>query len=214
MFSEEDAGILHKHTDFRDNRAHVARNRKLIISSIATVANYEYGFYFMFGLDGAVELEVKATGIVNVWGTAPNEPRDPDHEVMVVPRIAAQHHQHLFSLRVDPMIDGIKNRVVEVDVVPDEEPVGSATNYYGNGFKTVKKPFETSKGSVSDADASKVRGWLIENPSKQHYSSGNNIGYKIMSKDMPPLLAKPGSIVWNRAPFARHNVSQRRSWCL
>lgn len=41
VFSEEDAGILHKHTDFRDLRAHVARNRKLVISSICTVANYE-----------------------------------------------------------------------------------------------------------------------------------------------------------------------------
>jgi primary-amine oxidase len=40
-FSEEDAGILHKHTDFRTNKAQVARNRKLIISSICTVANYE-----------------------------------------------------------------------------------------------------------------------------------------------------------------------------
>jgi Cu2+-containing amine oxidase len=39
--SEEDAGILHKHTDFRDLRAHVARNRKLVISTICTVANYE-----------------------------------------------------------------------------------------------------------------------------------------------------------------------------
>ena len=39
--SEEDAGILHKHTDFRTNQAQVARNRKLIISSICTVANYE-----------------------------------------------------------------------------------------------------------------------------------------------------------------------------
>ena len=28
-----------------------------------------------------------------------------------------------------------------------------------------------------------------------------------VSKDMPPMLAKPGSLVYNRAPFARHNVS-------
>ncbi len=24
---------------------------------------------------------------------------------------------------------------------------------------------------------------------------------------MPPLLAAPGSVIWNRAPFTRHNVS-------
>ncbi|WWD15630.1 hypothetical protein CI109_100052 [Kwoniella shandongensis] len=198
---EEDAGILHKHTDFRDNRAHVARNRKLVISSICT-----YGFYFNFALDGSVELEVKATGIVNAYCLAPGEKRDPTHEVEVAPRIAAQHHQHLFSLRVDPMIDGLKNQVVQVDSVPDDEEVGSDANFYGNGFKTVKTLFESSKESVSNYDAAKARTWAIENPSKQHFASGLNIGYKIVSKDMPPMLAKPGSIVWNRAPFARQNM--------
>ncbi|WVQ81728.1 hypothetical protein IAT38_003853 [Cryptococcus sp. DSM 104549] len=202
---EEDAGILHKHTDFRDLRAHVARNRKLVISSICTVANYEYGFYFNFALDGSVELEVKATGIVNAYTLAPGEAKDLEHEVEVAPRIAAQHHQHLFSFRVDPMIDGIRNRVQQVDVVPDDAPVGSETNYYGNGFKTVKTPFKTSEESVSDYDASKTRCWVIENPNKQNGANGGNVGYKLVSKDMPPLLAKPGSLVYNRAPFARHN---------
>lgn len=97
--SEEDAGILHKHTDFRNNRAHVARNRKLIISTICTVANYEYGFYFSFDLAGTVELEVKATGIVNAYVLAEGEERDDKHEVIVAPRIAAQHHQHVSRAR-------------------------------------------------------------------------------------------------------------------
>ncbi|KAK4688397.1 primary-amine oxidase, partial [Tremellales sp. Uapishka_1] len=202
---EEDAGILHKHTDFRDLRAHVARNRKLVISSICTVANYEYGFYFNFALDGSVELEVKATGIVNAYPLAPGETRDSAHEVEVAPRIAAQHHQHLFSFRIDPMVDGIKNSLVQVDCVPDDEPVGSDSNYYGNGFKTVKSVFESST-QVADYDASKARAWVIENPNKKHYSTGGNIGYKIVSKDMPPMLAKPGSMVWNRSPFARNNM--------
>ncbi|KIR59618.1 peroxisomal copper amine oxidase, partial [Cryptococcus bacillisporus CA1873] len=203
---EEDAGILHKHTDFRDLRAHVARNRKLVISSICTVANYEYGFYFNFGLDGSVELEVKATGIVNVYALAPGEAKDTNHEVEVAPRIAAQHHQHLFSFRIDPMIDGIGNSVVQVDVVPDDAPVGSDANFYGNGFKSVKTPYTTAKKAVADYDASKTRTWMIENPNKKHYSTEQSIGYKLVCKDMPPLLAKPGSLVYNRAPFARHNM--------
>ncbi|KAL7420677.1 peroxisomal copper amine oxidase [Cryptotrichosporon argae] len=203
---EEDAGILHKHTDFRDGRAHVARNRKLVISSICTVANYEYGFYFNFALDGSVELEVKATGIVNAYALAPGEPQDLAHEVEVAPRVVAQHHQHLFSFRVDPMIDGLRNRVVEVDSVPDDDGLGSDSNFYGNGFKTVKTVLKTAKDAQRDYDAARARAWAIENPAKQHYASGANIAYKVVSKDMPPLLAKPGSMVWNRAPFARHNM--------
>ncbi|WVQ68310.1 uncharacterized protein L199_006517 [Kwoniella botswanensis] len=157
-------------------------------------------------LDGSVELEVKATGIVNAYALAPGEARDPSHEVEVAPRIAAQHHQHLFSLRVDPMIDGLQNQVVQVDSVPDDEDVGSDSNFYGNGFKTVKTLFKSSKDSVSNADPAKARVWAIENPNKQHFSTGGNVSYKIVSKDMPPMLAKPGSIVWNRAPFARQNM--------
>lgn len=170
---------MHKHTDFRDMRVHVARNRKLVISSICTVANYEYGFYFNFALDGSIELEVKATGIVNAYCLKPDEPLDSAHEVYVAPRIAAQHHQHLFSYRVDPMIDGLQNQVVQVDIDVDEAPVGSDSNFYGNGFCTLKKVYETAKGAVADYDASKCRSWVIENPNKQHYCSGGNVGYKI-----------------------------------
>ena len=41
---EEDAGLLWKHWDWRTNEAEVRRSRRLVISSIATVGNYEYGF--------------------------------------------------------------------------------------------------------------------------------------------------------------------------
>ncbi|WOO76477.1 Copper amine oxidase 1 [Vanrija pseudolonga] len=203
---EEDAGILHKHTDFRDNKAHVARNRRLVISSICTVANYEYGFYWNLYLDGSIEMEIKATGIVNAYPLRKDEARDPAHEVEVAPQIAAQHHQHLFSVRLDPMLDGLNNRVTQVDVIPDEGEVGSETNYYGNGFHTVKTPFKTSKESVAHADPLKCRSWLIENPNKLHYSSKAPIAFKIQCKDMPPLLGKPGSLVWNRAPWARQHI--------
>ena len=104
------------------------------------------------------------------------------------------------------MIDGLKNSVVQVDAVPDPAPVGSASNYYGNGFISKKTLYKTSKGSVNDYDGRTSRTWAIENPSKTHYSSGSPVAYKFVCRDMPPLLAQEGSMVWNRAPFARQNV--------
>ena len=204
---EEDAGILHKHTDFRDLNVHVARNRKLIISNVCTVANYEYGFYWSLGLDGSLELEVKLTGIVNVTSMAPNEIRDTSKETEVAPRVAAPFHQHLFSLRIDSMIDGLNNQVVESDIVPDDAEVGSPSNFYGNGFRAIKKVFSTSKEAASNYDSKVSRNWIIENPSKKHYASGNNAGYKIMSGNIQTLLAKPHSMVWDRAPFARNGIN-------
>jgi primary-amine oxidase len=77
------------------------------------------------------------------------------------------------------MIDGLRNRVVEVDVLPDEGDVHGESNYYGNGFRTVKRVFKTAKESVSDYDASKTRTWVMENPTKRHRSTGGNVGYKL-----------------------------------
>ena len=39
---EEDASICWKHTDWRTGVPAVARNRKLVVSFICTIANYEY----------------------------------------------------------------------------------------------------------------------------------------------------------------------------
>jgi Copper amine oxidase, enzyme domain len=45
---EEDAGILWKHTEYRNGHAEVRRSRRLVLSFIATVVNYEYAFYWNF----------------------------------------------------------------------------------------------------------------------------------------------------------------------
>jgi primary-amine oxidase len=49
---EEDVGLLWKHTDWRTNQSEVRRSRRLVTSFIATVGNYEYGFYWYFYQDG------------------------------------------------------------------------------------------------------------------------------------------------------------------
>ena len=43
---EEDAGLLWKHFDFRTGATEVRRSRKLVVSFISTVGNYDYGFYW------------------------------------------------------------------------------------------------------------------------------------------------------------------------
>ena len=67
---EEDYGILWKHVDMTSGRTEVRRSRRLVVSSIATVGNYEYGFYWYFYLDGSMQFEVKLTGIMSTMGVA------------------------------------------------------------------------------------------------------------------------------------------------
>ena len=61
---EEDFGILWKHTDIFNGSAQSRRQRRLVVSYFTTVGNYDYGFYWYFYLDGTIELEVKATGVL------------------------------------------------------------------------------------------------------------------------------------------------------
>src|SRR5947208_9512300 len=113
---EEDYGILWKHVDGHSGTAEVRRSRRLVVSSIATVGNYEYGFYWYFYLDGSIQLEVKLTGIVSPMAIAPGE--QPEFANVIAPGLAAPHHQHLFCARLDLDVDGRANTVYEVEAEP------------------------------------------------------------------------------------------------
>ena len=47
------------------------RSRRLVVSFISTVGNYEYGFFWYLYLDGNIQLEVKLTGIVSPMAIEP-----------------------------------------------------------------------------------------------------------------------------------------------
>ena len=106
---EEDDCILWKHFDFREGTAETRRNRKLVISFIATVANYEYAFYWHLYLDGSIEFLVKATGILSTAGQNPGE-KSPYGQTLNNDGLYAPIHQHMFNVRMDFEIDGLTQR--------------------------------------------------------------------------------------------------------
>src|SRR2546425_155254 len=126
---EEDFGILWKHTNFRTGQVEVRRSRRLAISSIATVGNYEYGFFWYLYQDGTIELQIKLTGIVSTGAIAPGA--EPEHGVLIAPGLYAPNHQHWFSFRLDMMVDGLENSVYEVNSV--SAPLGPS-NPHGNAW--------------------------------------------------------------------------------
>jgi primary-amine oxidase len=93
---EEDYGILWKHTDRRlPSRPEVRRSRRLVVSSISTVENYEYGFFWYFYQDGNIQFEVKLTGILSLG--AAHEGEQPVHGTLIAPLLYAPNHQHFFN---------------------------------------------------------------------------------------------------------------------
>jgi primary-amine oxidase len=202
---EEDAGILFKHTDFRDDSVIVTRGRKLIIQQIFTAANYEYVVAWIFHQDGTIQPEIKLTGILNTYAM------DPDEDTLgwgtqVYPGVNAHNHQHLFCLRIDANVDGPNNTVFMSDAVPSDAPVGSPENFYGNGFYNRRTKLATTGQAMTDYSGATSRTWEIANTNKLNPFSKKPVSYKLVSREVPGLLPKEGSLVWKRAPFARHAV--------
>jgi primary-amine oxidase len=190
---EEDYGILWKHVDLHVARAEVRRSRRLVISSIATVGNYDYGFYWYLYLDGTVQLEVKLTGIMSPQAVPPGA--EPDHAVLVAPQIAAPYHQHLFNVRLDMEVDGPANTVYEVDTRLES----------GHTFAPVATPLETELGAQRLIDPAASRHWRIVNRSVVN-GLGQPTAYKLVPGPTPTLLADPASSVGRRARFATRNL--------
>jgi primary-amine oxidase len=197
---EEDYGILWKHVDMVSGRTEVRRSRRLVVSSITTVGNYEYGFYWYFYQDGSMQFEVKLTGIMSTMavvdgvGTA--------HANMVAPGLAAPFHQHLFNVRLDVEIDGSDNAVVEVDTLPSPPGVG---NPWGNAFAPVATLLERELAAQRNVDAGLGRSWKIVNRGQAN-AVGQPTAYKLVPGSTPTLLADPSSSVGQRAAFAAHNL--------
>ncbi|MEQ9639729.1 MAG: primary-amine oxidase [Alphaproteobacteria bacterium] len=197
---EEDDGILWKHTDLMTGEVDVRRSRRLVISSIATVGNYEYGAYWYFYQDGSIELQMKATGIVNTAALMSGE--EPRFGTMVSPGVYAHNHQHIFNARLDMAVDGTKNRVVEVDTVP--LPPGP-DNPYANAFAAQETVIGSEAEARRDAKFETARYWKVA--STEHTNGmGQPTAYKLMPTHPVPFMAHPDSMVSKRAGFARHQL--------
>ncbi len=119
---EEDYGILWKYTDWGRGQSTVRRSRRLAISTLATLGNYVYGFFWYFYQDGTIGVEIKATGIPLVVACPPGA--EPAYGRLVAPQVDAPVHQHVFCFRFDMAVDGERNAVSEVNFAA--EPVGAA----------------------------------------------------------------------------------------
>ncbi|WP_411731976.1 primary-amine oxidase [Paeniglutamicibacter sp.] len=192
---EEDYSILSKHSDLWSGINYTRRNRRLVISFFTTIGNYDYGFYWYLYLDGTIEFEAKATGIVFTSAL-------PDGQTAyaseLAPGLGAPYHQHLFGARLDFALDGGPGRVEEEDVV--RVPTGPE-NLRGNAFSRKRTLLARESEAIRDADGAKGRTWVISNPESEN-RLGHPVGYKLHPQGNPTLLADEGSSIHRRATFA------------
>jgi primary-amine oxidase len=198
---EEDYGILWKHVDVFSGRGDVRRSRRLVLSFVSTVGNYDYGFFWYLYLDGNIQLEVKLTGIVSPMAIEPGT--QPEFANVVAEGVAAPHHQHLFCARLDFDVDGCVNEVHEIDAEP--LPPGP-DNPWANAFRSKATRLDSEQRAQREIDPARSRSWRIVNP-QSHNGLGQPVAYRLVpTATTPTLFAHADSPIGRRAGFARHNL--------
>lgn len=192
---EEDFGVLWKHTDSFAGTSEVRRQRRLVISFFVTVGNYDYGFYWYLYLDGTVQLEAKATGIVFTSG---HPGGDYPYASEIAPGLGAPYHQHLFSARLDMMVDGSANAVDEVEV--QRVPLGDG-NPWGNALTKKTTRLRTESEGMRDTAMDRGRVWHVVNTERTN-RLGQPTAYVLYPEGQPTLASDPGSSAAARATFA------------
>jgi primary-amine oxidase len=192
---EEDYGLLWKHTDFRTMKAESRRSRRLVVSLIATVGNYEYGYFWYLYQDGGIEYEVKMTGVAST-GALPEGER-PEHGVLMAPGLYGPHHQHFFCMRLDMMLDGQHNSVYESN---SEAVPHGPENPHGNAWVVKHTLLDRESNAQRIIDPLAARYWRITNPSSQN-AVGDPVAYGLMPGANVLPFYQPDAYALKRAGF-------------
>ena len=197
---EEDFGIGWKHTDMLTGQVEVRRSRRLVVSSISTVGNYEYGFFWYFHLDGSIKLEIKLTGILTTRSHRDGD--DLTFARQIAPNVAAPIHQHIFCVRLDMAVDGTTNNVIEVNTAA--LPPGS-DNPHGTAFAANETLLSDEKSAMRNTSSASSRYWKIENSHKTN-RLGYPTSYRLLPSGTATMFASADSPHGQRAAFAKHNL--------
>ncbi len=179
---EEDSGVLWKHVDEHAG-TEVRRQRRLVVSFHATVANYEYLVYWRFYEDGAIECEVRATGIMVTTHFAGEM---PPYGTLVDERTYAPMHQHFIVARLDLDADGEENTVVAS--ASEVLPIGP-TNEHGLAVVQRSEPLRTEREGRQDYDWATQRSWKVVNERSRN-GLGTPGGLQARARRGDPAVAR------------------------
>ncbi len=196
---EEDNAVLWKHVDERAG-AEVRRMRRLVVSCHVTVANYEYLLYWRFYEDGAIESEVRATGLMVTTPFAGEEA--PPYGTVVDAQTYAPIHQHFIVARLDMEVDGPQNTVVMSET--EQVPIGP-DNPYGLALTQRNVPLRTESAGKQDYSWATQRTWKVTNPNKRN-KVGAPTAYKLVPGAAFPAMLDPASPVFQRAQVLGHTL--------
>jgi len=172
-----------------------------------TIANYDYGFQWVFRQDGSLELQTLLTGLMLPKGVdISSESHASAHASrawhLVAPFVAAPHHQHFFNWRLDLDVDGTANSLAELEARP--LPAGEG-NPASNAFVMEATPLRRESEAKRDMDLARGRKWLVYNHASPN-ALGQPAGYLLAPGENAVPLGRPEAQFRKRAGFLDHHL--------
>lgn len=202
---ERDGGLLWKHFEFYNNKADARRARELVVHSIVTVGNYDYGFNWIFKQDGSMEVQALLTGIMLAKGVdaiTEKAGHKGHHWHLVAPNVGAPHHQHFFNFRLDfDVEEAAHNSVAEFNVA--SLPPG-ASNPHFNAFTMETTPLMTEQQARRSMNMATSRKWVVTHTSRTN-GLGQPLGWALLPGENSVPYILPQSKVRKRAGFVDYH---------
>ncbi len=188
---ERDGGVLWRHAG--EGR----RARQLVLSGYATIDNYDYLMNWIFSQDGAIDVQVQLTGVMNIrHGSDEVHSGDGAHFAhLVAPQVMAPNHQHFFCWRLDFDVDGSTNRIVE----------WNTANTQGEWFAMNEQTLSTETAARREVNASTARRWVVVNESHRN-RMGQPSAYALLPGENASPFPAPGTAPRKRAAFLDHHL--------
>lgn len=200
LFERNAGDVAWRHTRAGGSVNEARPRTDLVLRMYMNAGNYDYLFDWVFQQDGAITVNVGATGMDQVK-PASGTPKDNDYGRLIADKLVGVNHSHFFSFRLDMDVDGAPNALLvdklKTTTLPADNPRRSVWT-----VDAIAPQREREAMRMSPMNAPEV--WRIVNPSVKN-PFGWPVGYEIEGHGAMSLMS-PDDYMRRRAGFVDHTL--------
>jgi primary-amine oxidase len=182
--------------------------RELVLRAVATIGNYDYILDWRFKQEGAIQVAVGATGIIEIKGVkqttveAAMSSDSPDlYGHLVAPNTVGVDHDHFLSFRLDLDVNGQNNSFMATRLVQKKLDLAYRKTIWVPEPSVAK----TEKEAMMDINLRRPSMWMFIDPNSSG-PAGHPYGYEIMPGVTAASLLDPGDGPQKVGAFSEHQL--------
>lgn len=209
LFERSAGDVAWRHGRDGDVTIETRAKRDLVLRMFMVAGNYDYLFDWVFQQDGALKVNVGASGMDQTKGVSGSAAGDGsvangDDELygrLIAPKLIGINHSHFFSFRLDLDVDGTANSLVVDRLRTERLP---ADNPRRSLWRVQSQTARTESEAQRHSTMTEPEIWRIVNPGVNG-AYGSPVGYEIDGHGALTLLS-PDDYMQRRAGFTNHTL--------